>query len=49
MMCFVRQKSGCQLPDKLKGKPTDCTPKQIKDCHGSMRKHPCVPRSGKKK
>jgi hypothetical protein len=49
MMCFARQKSGCQFPDKLKGKPTDCTRKQIKECHGSVKKHPCVPRKSKKK
>lgn len=49
MMCFAGQKSGCQFPDKLKGKPKDCTPKQIKECHGSVRKHPCVPKKNKKK
>ena len=49
MMCFARQKNGCQHPDKLKGKPTDCTPKQIKECHGSVRMHPCLPKKSKKK
>jgi hypothetical protein len=49
MMCFARQKSGCKFPDKLKGKPKDCTPNQIKECHGSIRKHPCVPKKSKKK
>ena len=48
MMRFAAQKRGCQFPDKLKGKPTDCTPKQIKECHGSIRKHPCVPKKNKK-
>ncbi len=48
-MCFDTQKSGCQFPDKLKGKPIDCTPKQIKECHGSIGKHPCVPKKSKKK
>ena len=48
MMCFARQKSGCQFPDKLKGKPADCTRRQIKECHGSIKKHPCVPRRVKR-
>jgi hypothetical protein len=49
MMCFAVQKSGCQLPDKLKGKPTNCTPRKIKECHGSIRKHPCAVGKLKKK
>jgi hypothetical protein len=48
-MWVAGQKSGCQLPDKLKGKSTDCTPKQIEECHGSVKKHLCVPRKSKKK
>ncbi len=31
----------CQHPDKLKGKPEDCTPEQIKECHGETETHPC--------
>lgn len=31
----------CQYPEKLKGKPEECTPEQIKDCHGD-KEHPCV-------
>jgi hypothetical protein len=39
----------CQQPEKLKGKPEECTPKQIEKCHGKASKHPCVPKkSGKK-
>ncbi|MHB8908597.1 MAG: ArsR/SmtB family transcription factor [Syntrophales bacterium] len=30
----------CQQPEKLKGKPEECTLKQIKECHGDE-KHPC--------
>ena len=48
-MCFARQKNGCQYPDKLKGNPKDCTPKQIKECHGFPRRHPCLPKKSKKK
>jgi ArsR family transcriptional regulator len=39
----------CQQPEKLKGKPEECTPKQIEKCHGKASKHPCLPKkSGKK-
>ena len=31
----------CEQPDKLKGKPQECTPAQIKECHGDDKKHPC--------
>lgn len=31
----------CQYPEKLKGKPEECTPEQIKECHGDVEKHPC--------
>jgi hypothetical protein len=30
----------CQYPEKLKGKPEECTPEQIKECHGNE-EHPC--------
>lgn len=32
----------CQQPDRLKGKPADCTPQQIRECHGDEKDHPCV-------
>jgi ArsR family transcriptional regulator, arsenate/arsenite/antimonite-responsive transcriptional repressor len=31
----------CQYPEKLKGKPEECTPVQIKECHGDTEEHPC--------
>ena len=31
----------CQQPDKLKGTPQECTPEQIKECHGDAKEHPC--------
>ena len=31
----------CQYPEKLKGKPEECTPEQIKECHGDKKEHPC--------
>ncbi len=38
----------CQHPEKLKGKPEECSPEQIKKCHGSAKKHPCSVKKGKK-
>jgi ArsR family transcriptional regulator len=32
----------CQKPDQLKGKPEECSPAQIKTCHGDEKDHPCV-------
>ena len=31
----------CEHPEKLKGKPEDCTAEQIKECHGDIKEHPC--------
>jgi DNA-binding transcriptional ArsR family regulator len=31
----------CQYPEKLIGKPEECTPEQIKECHGDAEEHPC--------
>lgn len=44
-MC--QPKSTCQKPEQLKGKPEECSPEQIKKCHGAENAHPCTP-SGKK-
>ena len=32
----------CQKPKALKGKPEECSPEQIKMCHGDAKRHPCV-------
>jgi len=32
----------CRKPDQLKEKPEDCSPGQIKTCHGEVKNHPCV-------
>jgi transposase len=34
----------CQKPEQLKGKPRDCSPEQVKECHGDVKKHPCTSR-----
>ncbi len=35
-------KKGCEHPEKLKEKAEECTPEQIRECHGDVKKHPCV-------
>ncbi len=41
MIKKVNQKS-CEHPERLKGKPGECTPEQIKKCHGDIaeKNHP---------
>ena len=34
--------SGCQHPENLKGKPEECSPEQIAECHGDVKEHPCI-------
>jgi len=41
-MCQAESKKGCEHPEKLKDKPEECTPEQIKECHGEVIEHPCV-------
>jgi len=36
------QEKGCEEPDQLKGKPEECSPEQIKKCHGSEQDHHCT-------
>jgi hypothetical protein len=35
-------KTECQKPEELKGKPEECSPEQIKKCHGEGPDHPCL-------
>lgn len=46
-MC--EEKKGCQKPEHLKGRPEDCSPEQIRQCHGDVAEHPCTdaPDNGK--
>ena len=32
----------CQRPENLKGSPQDCSPEQIKSCHGADGDHECL-------
>lgn len=34
--------SCCERPEKLEGKPEECTPEQIRECHGDVKEHPCT-------
>ena len=45
-MC--QEKQGCQKPEQLRGKPEECSPEQIRKCHGDTKSHPCEQESGKK-
>jgi len=42
MCCCNEEKKGCQKPDNLEGKPEDCSPEQIRKCHGEAKEPPCV-------
>ncbi len=45
MCCNERQES-CRKPEELTGKPEDCSPEQIRKCHGDADAHPCVEPTG---
>lgn len=32
----------CQQPTKLEDKPENCSPEQIRECHGDTKEHPCI-------
>jgi hypothetical protein len=36
-----QDKTKCQKPKNSKGKPGQCSPEQIKKCHGDAKGHPC--------
>ncbi len=37
-MC--KGKEGCQKADQPH-EPSECSPEQIKECHGDVKEHPC--------
>lgn len=46
-MCSSNEKKeGCRKPENLKGSPEDCSPEQIRICHGDVEEHPCVEAAG---
>jgi len=36
------EREKCCNPEKLGGNPEDCSPEQIKECHGDSETHPCA-------
>ncbi len=38
-MC--RQSNNCQKPEHHEGQPADCSPEQVRECHGDVPNHPC--------
>ena len=32
----------CEKPENLKTTAEECTPEQIKECHGEVEEHPCT-------
>lgn len=40
-MCCRDQKCGCQHPEKREPHTGECSPEQIRDCHGDAAEHPC--------
>jgi hypothetical protein len=41
MCCCDDKKQGCQKRENLKGQPEDCSPRQVRKCHGDVKRHPC--------
>ena len=35
-MCKAETKKGCEHPEKLNGKLEECSPEQIRECHGEV-------------
>jgi len=33
----------CRKPEKLAGKPEECSPETVRECHGTENGHVCVP------
>lgn len=43
-MCCCGSKGECSHPEK-KRDPHECSPEQIRECHGEVAEHPCENRS----
>lgn len=40
-MCCSEKQERCRKPGNLKGRPQDCSPEQIHQCHGNAAEHRC--------
>ena len=47
-MIVCDREKGCEKPKDLVSKPEECSPEQIKKCHGDVKGHPCVKATGQK-
>ncbi len=45
-MCCDEGQEGCRKPENLTGEPQDCSPEQIRTCHGHADDHPCAKTGG---
>ena len=41
-MCKSESTKGRERPERLKGRPEECSPEQIAGCHRDVKEHPCV-------
>jgi hypothetical protein len=37
-----KKTTGCRKPKSLKDDPKECTPQQVKKCHGNAKGHVCA-------
>ena len=42
------KKRCCEKPENLKGKPEECSPARVQQCHGTTKDHPCAPKKKSK-
>jgi len=42
----AEKKIACRHPERLKGKPEECSEEQIRECHGDVEKHRCEEEAG---
>ncbi len=43
MCCCNGRKGNCQRPENLEGKPEECSPQRVRNCHGDAGEHACAP------
>ena len=41
-MYKAEKKTEYEHLEKLKGKPEECSPEQIRECHEDVKEHPCA-------
>jgi hypothetical protein len=40
-VCCCDPKCKCEHRELLQGDPKECSPEQIRECHGEAEEHPC--------